>query len=86
MNDARKKIEEFKSNNRFPGMGIAQLDIELPDGYESMDYHSKNKTYEQALDTAIAKHLKVELTDESTWIEERNKSMADEWARSLPDK
>lgn len=85
MNEARKKIEEFKSSNRFPGTGMAELEINLPEGYESMDFHSKNKAYEQALDKAIAKRLKVELTDESTWPEERSKTMANEWAQGLPD-
>lgn len=85
MNDARNKIEEFKKNNRFPGVGMAQLDIKLPEEYNSMGFHERNKAYEQALDKAIAKELKVELIDEETWPGDRDKAMTDEWVQGLPD-
>ena len=86
MNEARRKVEEFKKKSQFEFLGRAELDVELPEDFESLDYQPKNKAYEEALDKAIAKHLGVELTDEKTWIEDRNKEMAREWAQTLPDK
>lgn len=88
MNEARKEIEKFKSSNHSPRVGteIANLEIQLPENYGSMDILLKNKTYEQALDRAIAKQLNVELTDVETWPDERNKLQANEWVKRFPDK
>lgn len=85
MNDARKKIEEFKKSADSNEMAKVSFNIKTPENYQNLDYHAKNRADSQALDDAVAAHLGVTITDSDTWPDEQAVALANEWAASLPD-
>lgn len=85
MNDSRRKVEEFKRSANSNDMAKVRFSMKLPENYQNLDYHAKNRADSQALDFAIAQHLGVAITDRDSWPEEHGKILAHEWAKGLPD-
>ena len=85
MNDSRNKIEEFKRTASSNEMAKVRLSIKVPENFQNLDYHAKNRADSQAFDDAIAAHLGVTITDELTWPDEFAQNLAQSWAESLPD-
>lgn len=85
MNDARKKVEEFKKSDNSNEMSRVRFSMKLPENIQNLDYHAKNRAESQALDDAIAQHLGVTINDHESWPDEQGKMLAQEWASKLPD-
>lgn len=86
MNEARKKVEDFK-NSAAPGeLRKITWGVKLPENHKSLDYHAQRRAETIAIDEAIAQRFGVTLTDVETWPDEQANLAAKEWAAQLPDK
>ncbi|HPE74682.1 MAG TPA: hypothetical protein PLC80_01260 [Draconibacterium sp.] len=85
MNEARKKIEDFKKSASPNTMRQIIWDIKITDA-EKMDYHARLNAERLAIDDAIAQKLGVTLSDKDTWPTEQAQINAKDWASKLPDK
>ena len=83
MNDARRKVEEFKKNaNHDQLRGIAwSVKVEK----NNMDYHEYHRAVSIATDNKIAEMLGVTLDDHETWPNESAIIESKNWVASLPD-
>ena len=81
MNDARKKVEEFKKNH--DQLRAIAWNVKVEE--KNLDYHQHNRAVSIAIDSKIAETLGVTLTDSETWSDEQGKMLAQEWASKLPD-
>ena len=85
MNEARQKVEAFKSKASNGEMASIRFATKYPDKINEMDYNSRLKAEKIAEDNTIALHLGVTLSDHDEWPIEQGKELAKEWAQSLPD-
>lgn len=83
MNDARRKVEEFKKNANHDQLRGLAWNVKVEKN--NMDYHQYNRAVSIAIDNKIAETLGVTLTDSETWPDEFNQQQAKDWATSLPD-
>ena len=83
MNDARKKVEDFKTNAHHDILKQIRWNITVEE--KDLDYHGHQRAETIAFDNDIAQKLGVTLTDHETWPEEQGKILAKEWAATLPD-
>lgn len=84
MNEARKKVEEFKKNaNHDQLRGIAwSIKVEKTN---NMGYHEYHRAFSIAKDNKIAEMLGVTLDDHETWPDESAVIESKNWVASLPD-
>lgn len=86
MDASREKVEGFKRSIDVVTRVKVESKMQLPQNFDSLAYHQRDKAYGEAFDKAVADHLGVELSDVQEWPGEQSKTLANEWARNLPDK
>ena len=87
MNEARKKVEDFKNHlkcNPTERMLINSM-AELPEDLKDRHLVEQWDIEARAYDVAVAKHLGVELTDLDERYSNDPRVEAKRWAESLPD-
>lgn len=86
MNDARKKVEDFKKTAHQDVLKQIRWSITVEK--KGLDYHAQQRAERIAFDNYIAHNLGVILTDEDheTWPLEHGTAVDKEWAAGLPDK
>ena len=82
MNDARKKVEEFKKNATGDQLRTIAWNVKVEKN--NMDYHQYNRAVSIEIDNTVAQKLGVTLTDHETWPNELGQQLAKDWATSLP--
>ena len=83
MNDARKKVEDFKKNAHQDTLKNIRWNITVEK--TGLDYHAQHTAERIAFDNYIAQKLGVTLSDHDEWPDEQGKMLAHEWAAGLPD-